>query len=142
MLLNALTNYLQNQPPPLAQAPVAADVDPKSEQTQALDDSGYAPSSRALMVSAVAHEFDVNHLTTDDVVKLQQRLQHFGLLQGRVGEAFSLLYAKQDEQPVDAVAVFKGAAERFDAEQVGYAKRQSITQMHTLMSNLASARAS
>ncbi len=87
MLLNALSNYLSNQPlntenGASAVAPAAPAKESEKEIAADLKDL-YKVSDRAVLISAVASEFDVTDLSPEDIGRMQTRLQEYGLLSGR-----------------------------------------------------------
>jgi hypothetical protein len=150
MLLNALTNYLQNQPATTdvaagaAQAPSAAD--PVKEKDPAADSgpSLYEVSDRAVMVSAVAADFDVTALKAGELGSFQSRLQEFGLLQGAGLNALGMVHTARaglsDSDTINAMALIDDARSTAVSEGASYTRKQQINQLHTLFSNLASAR--
>jgi hypothetical protein len=144
MQLGVLSNYLQNQPLGTGATSESAATDGVSDDQQPLETGAYNLSQRAILVNAVASEFDVQQLETDDVGKLQLKLQQYGLLQGNDLGGFALLHNArgqlQTDENLDAVQLLNLAKQRFDADQVGYSERVQISRMHTLVENLASAR--
>lgn len=144
MQLNALSNYLQHQPLTNAATAEAASTD-AADSASVAENGGYSPSQRAILISAVAAEFDVEHLAQEEVGQLQLKLQQFGLLQGQQISGFSLLHNArgqlQEGEDLNALRLLEHSRQRFDSDQVGYQQRQQINQMHTLVENLASARA-
>ncbi|KZZ42647.1 MAG: hypothetical protein MK185_12135 [Saccharospirillaceae bacterium] len=144
MQLGALSNYLQNQPLGTGATSESAATGGVSDDQQPLETGAYNLSQRAILVNAVASEFDVQQLETDDVGKLQLKLQQYGLLQGNDLGGFALLHNArgqlQTDENLDAVQLLNLAKQRFDADQVGYSERVQISRMHTLVENLASAR--
>ncbi|MAS23849.1 MAG: hypothetical protein CMI03_18575 [Oceanospirillaceae bacterium] len=149
-MLSALTNYLQHQPAPgndtsTQQAAAANAVNAATDSAEAADLNGlYSPSQRALMVSAVATDFDVHALTPDQTSALQQKLQQYGLVSTSDLNAFAAIHmARSDmneEDTLDAVAILDNAREQFTERGTGYSERQQITRLNTLMHNIASAR--
>lgn len=150
MLLSALSNYLQNQPassdvsagaalaaPAPAPAPAATEETPQGP-------SLYEVSDRAVMVSAVATDFDVTALRAGDLGRFQTRLQEFGLLQGQNLNALGIIHTARagltEDDTINAMALVDQA--RTDADNTGasYTQRQQLSRLHTLFSNLASAR--
>ena len=144
MQLGALSNYLQNQPLGTGATSESAATGGVSDDQQPLETGAYNLSQRAILVNAVASEFDVQQPETDDVGKLQLKLQQYGLLQGNDLGGFALLHNArgqlQTDENLDAVQLLNLAKQRFDADQVGYSERVQISRMHTLVENLASAR--
>jgi hypothetical protein len=160
MLLNALTNYLQNQPP----APgAAANAEQTAEQTATAATQAVSPadaaanetandgpalyevSDRAVMVSAVASEFDVAALEVGQLGAFQSRLQEYGLIDNRGIQALSLVHtARRDlnegDTIVNAKAIIDDARQHAWEDGGSYSERQQIQQLHTLFSNLHSAR--
>lgn len=150
MLLSALSNYLQNQPTSsdvsagaareAAMAPVAAPAPEETPQGPSL----YEVSDRAVMVSAVATDFDVTALRAGDLGRFQTRLQEFGLLQGQNLNALGLIHTARagldEDATIDAMALVDQARTDADNSGASYTQRQQISRLHTLFSNLASAR--
>lgn len=161
MLLNALTNYLQNQPSPAELKNTANEAITnvsKTDAEKASTDTGpalYEVSHRAVMVSAVAAEFNINALEPAQLDSFQNRLQEFGLID-RVGiGALSLVHAArresaEEENPtnthsnnskvINAKAIIDQAFEESSQPGTTYSQRQQINQLHTLFSNIDSAR--
>lgn len=168
MLLNALTNYLSNQPATdsaaSVAAPAAAKKDAESPVAEDLKDL-YQVSDRAVLISAVASEFDVTALSQNDLGKLQTRLQEYGLLNGRDltgmqylfqagaaqagaagadGVAAEIAHEVSNEsearEPLNALAVLENLRNNIAEQGGSFNFRQQIGQLHTLVSNLASAR--
>jgi hypothetical protein len=146
MQLGALTSYLQNQPTASSLAPQATDAAAAKDELQPGD---YQFSTRALMVSAVAHEFDVEAIPRDQLGQFQARLQQYGLLQGSSLNAMAVVNAgpslsddNSDESStsVNALQRISEARQQFDANQTPYSDRQRINQLHTLLQNMKSAR--
>ena len=166
MLLNALSHYLQNQPlttdsgraeaAPAAQA--IAETSSDSEVT-----ASFQLSDRAILISAVANEFDVTALNTQDLGLMQNRLLEYGLLDPKMLGAMRYLHQTDPTPGLDAKLPNEGSATMTEAsdfmqsdvnaltimdnlrqsvtEQGGsFSTRQQINHLHTLMSNLASAR--
>jgi len=150
MLLNALTNYLQNQPPPSelpATAAPAAAPDAAKETQQDTGPTLYEVSDRAVMVSAVAAEFDITALNASDLSRFQNRLQEFGLIDSKGINALSLVHTARlnmnegdETAPINAKAIVDEAFELAAQPGTTYSQRQQIHQLHTLFSNLDSAR--
>lgn len=148
MLLNALTNYLQNQP---------ASADVQSAATQAVkttdstpsdnkDDPSlglYTVSDRAVMVSAVAAEFDVRALKPEEFGAFQNRLQEFGLLDREGIQALSLIHTARldntDNQPLNAKNIVDNAYAQALEPGASYSQKKQVHLLHTLFSNLDSA---
>lgn len=178
MLLNALTNYLSNQPATDSAAsiaaPAAAKKDAESPVAEDLKDL-YQVSDRAVLISAVASEFDVTALSQNDLGKLQTRLQEYGLLNGRdltgmqylfqagaaqagaaqAGDALAgaagadgvatetaheVSNESEAREPLNALAVLENLRNNIAEQGGSFNFRQQIGQLHTLVSNLASAR--
>lgn len=146
-MLNALSNYLQNMPHPQQQ--VAASAAPAEVSTAARSNGaevqeGYVPSPRAIMVSAVASDFDVRALERQEIGSLQHKLQQYGLLNGRDLDAFSLLSVPTNGQDnthtIDAVDMLDQITAEFDTRNIPFSDRQNISHLHRLMHNLDSAR--
>lgn len=173
MLLNALTNYLSNQPATdsaaSVAAPAAAKKDAESPVAEDLKDL-YQVSDRAVLISAVASEFDVTALSQNDLGKLQTRLQEYGLLNGRDLTGMQYLFQagaaqagaaqagaagadgvatetahevsneSEAREPLNALAVLENLRNNIAEQGGSFNFRQQIGQLHTLVSNLASAR--
>lgn len=147
MQLNVLNNYLQNQPLNTGATSESAAVQGVSGEQSGQSHAGpddYSPSRRAILLSAVAQEFDVQALSAEEFEPLQRRLQEYTLVNSNDLNAFSLIHnakpALGERQTLDAVALLEQASNRFDSEQIGYQQRRQISRVHTLMQNLASAR--
>ncbi|WP_430461614.1 hypothetical protein ACQUQU_02205 [Thalassolituus sp. LLYu03] len=147
-MLSALTSYLQQQPVPLTdtqpQTTAVSDA-PTADAANNSDLQGlYAPSQRAVMVSAVAMDFDVRSLTSDDAARLQQKLQQYGLINGPDLNALALINTARadlnDGDTLDAVAILDDARSGFSERGTAYSERQQISRLHTLIHNIASAR--
>lgn len=143
-MLNALSSYLQNLPHPQTQVAAANATEAAANLTAEKSHSpdGYVPSSRAIMVSAVASDFDVRALERQDIGKLQLKLQQYGLLNGRDLDAYSLLSTQiqnSDQDKIDAVAVLDEAT-TFTDSNLPFSERQGILHLHRLVHNLDSAR--
>ena len=149
MLLNALTNYLQNQPGPSELKTSAAEATaPISDVEKASTDNSlglYEVSNRAVMVSAVAAEFNISELPPEQLEAFQNRLEEFGLID-RVGiSALSLVHtARRDiedgDNTINAKAIVDKAYQASAEPGTSYSQRQQIQQLHTLFSNIDSAR--
>jgi len=147
-MISALTNYLQNQPLPSSDTSVGAapvtDSQAAENADSATNDALYAPSQRALMVSAVASDYDVTSLTSEQTSGLQQRLQQYGLIGGTDLNAFAVINTARadmnEESTLNAVELLDGAMDQFTERGASYSERQQITRLHTLMHNIASAR--
>lgn len=143
-MLNALSSYLQNLPHPQPQVPATAATEVAGSLTadKTANADGYVPSSRAIMVSAIASDFDVRALERQDIGELQLKLQQYGLLNGRDLDAYSLISTQlqvSDKETVDAVAVLDHAS-TFSDSNPPFSERQGILHLHRLMHNLDSAR--
>jgi len=148
MLLNALTNYLQNQPTSsdLQSQQTSAAAPAGESKPNAGEDTSKAPytvSDRAVMVSAVAAEFDIAALHPDELGRFQNRLQEYGLIDNQGIQALSVIHTarlqENEDTPLNAKAIVDQAYN--DALQPGtsYSQRKQIHQLHTLFSNLDSA---
>ncbi|GGY38407.1 hypothetical protein GCM10011297_09470 [Bacterioplanes sanyensis] len=147
MQLGALTSYLQNQPAASSAAPQAPDSATGKDEPKPGD---YQFSTRALMVSAVAQEFDVEAIPRDQLGQFQARLQQYGLLQGSNLNAMAVISAGSPTNDaeagtptssVDALQRVTEARQQFELNQTPYSDRQRINQLHTLLQNMKSARA-
>ncbi|PHS66173.1 MAG: hypothetical protein COB09_01530 [Thalassobium sp.] len=156
-MLNALTSYLQQQAPMMPEqhpadavpgsqigATAAVSAASPGKTDTGSDNDPYSPSQRALMVSAVASDFDVRSLAAGDVSDFQSRLQQYGLIGGRDLNAFALINTARaeldDETALDTVAILDEARQQFGERGTAYSERQQINRLHTLIQNLASAR--
>lgn len=151
-MINAVSSYLQNQPLTNKEANETQDVkdvekkvakEVKETPEEAV--SGYVPSYRAVAVSALASEFNVHDLDNKTLTKLEQKIQYYGLLQGRAMDALGLLRStanegEQKKSNLDAVAVLNKISRKYDDYEIGYQQRQAIGQIHSLFMNLSSAR--
>lgn len=148
-MLSALSHYLQQLPlagqdhsraasAATAATPGGADATPDTSN------SLYAPSTRAVLVSAVAADFNVRSLSSPDVGALQGKLLQFGLLNGRDLDAFSVIHTArsdlEDGQTLDAVQLVDDVSSQFSERQTPYSERQQISRLQTLLHNLDSAR--
>lgn len=150
-MLSAVSNYLQNQPLVNKDTSETAEIkaldkSPAKTQKNAKQEelTDYVPSYRAMAVSALANEFNVHRLDDQSLNKLEQKIQHYGLLQGRAMDALGLLrstaYEEHPKQELDAVAVLDKISHKYDDYQIGYQQRQAIGQIYSLFKNLSSAR--
>ena len=120
MLLNALSNYLSNQPlntenGASAVAPAAPAKESEKEIAADLKDL-YKVSDRAVLISAVASEFDVTDLSPEDIGRMQTRLQEYGLLSGRELNGMQYLFqAGAAEAGAAEAEIPVGAAEQEEA---------------------------
>lgn len=147
-MLNALSSYLQQLP--LASHTATATTETgatKSADRLANSDfpDAYAPSARAILVSAVASDYDVRALNRQELGGLQRQLQQYGLLAGRDLDAFALINTQtniptDNNDAIDAVQVLDQATQSFNERNTPYSERQNISRLHRLMHNLASAR--
>lgn len=147
-MLNAISNYLQQLPYPQQTPTAPLEVSKTKETTNTgeaeiskLDD--YAPSTRVFLIGAVASDFNVRSLSSQDVNALQHQVQQYGLFNGRELDAFSVLNnAHQQEnsmQDLDAVSYLDTVVKDFDSLNTPYSERQQIVRLHRLMHNLDSA---
>ncbi len=147
-MLSALSHYLQQLPlagqdtaRPAGAAPATADSSGPATDTSS---SPYAPSARAVLVSAVAADFNVRALSSPDVGALQGKLLQFGLLNGRDLDAFSVIHTArsdlEDGQTLDALQLVDEISGQFSERQIPYSERQQIGRLQTLLHNLDSAR--
>lgn len=147
-MLSALSHYLQHLPLPnqdsTRAAGAAAITDAKTEEAADTTPGAYAPSARAVLVSAVAADFNVRALRSDEVGALQNKLLQFGLLDGRGLDAFATLNTARADLPqgqqLDAVQTLDDLAGQFEQRQIPYSERQQIGRLQTLLHNLDSAR--
>ena len=148
-MLNAISNYLQNLPFPQQPQATAAEVgkanavDKKDGAEDISNLDAYAPSTRVLLLGAVATDFNVRSLSGEQVNGLQHQVQQYGLLNGRDLDAFSLLNTahqlSDDNKELDAVSYLDKAVQDFDHKNTPYSERQQILRLHRLVHNLDSA---
>lgn len=146
-MLNAIGNYLQQLPlisASHAEASAPASAVPQVERgTDGDSKLEYAPSARALLLSAVASDFDVRALDGQAVSGLQTRLLQYGLIGGRDLDAFSMLNTARadlaDTDTLDALAIVDSAKQDFSLRRTSYTEQQQINRLHTLLKNLDSA---
>ncbi len=147
-MLSAISNYLQQLPYPQQTSAAPVEVSKVKDtantadtETSSLD--GYAPSTRVFLIGAVASDFNVRSLSSQDVNALQHQVQQYGLLNGRDLDAFSVLnnaYQQEEiEQGLDAVSYLDTVVKDFDSLNTPYSERQQIVRLHRLMHNLDSA---
>lgn len=147
-MLSALSHYLQHLPLPSQDstraATEAATATATSSESQDPALGSYAPSTRAVLVSAVAADFNVRALRAADIGAMQNKLMQFGLTSGRELDAFAALNTARadltDDQTVDAVAVVDSLVASVDERQASYSERQQLSRLQTLLHNLDSAR--
>lgn len=145
-MLSALSNYLQNLPLPSSDVATRETKETRalrSAEPQALLPGDYSPSTRAILVSAVASDFDVQALSGEQVGDLQLTLQQYGLMHGHEFNAFSILNTARSEEtdaPLNALNLVKETTTRFDELGTPYSERQRINKLNTLLHNIASAR--
>jgi len=103
-MLNAISHYIQNQPYGSA---TAANESAESQATGTATKAGkpaplvmgdYTPSTRAVLVSAVASDYDVRALDAKSLGTLQNKLLQYGLIGGRDLDAFSVINVARGEQ--------------------------------------------
>lgn len=164
MLLNVLNQYLQNQLNQPAVSGVAA-TNTKAASTATTNSDPYEPSARAIMISAVATEFDVTDLSSEDLNHLQDRLQQYGLLNQSDVRILARLHVRDPETGSRSTAGMPSEADTADtelpieetgsnrinafddinrlrAEEAGsmpYQSRQALYRVQTLIHNLESA---
>lgn len=147
-MLSALSHYLQHLPLPNQDSArtgaTSAISSTAADEPADATPGAYAPSARAVLVSAVAADFNVRALRNEEVGALQNTLLQFGLLDGRGLDAFAALNTAradlQPEQRLDAVQTLDDLAEQFEQRQIPYSERQQIGRLQTLLHNLDSAR--
>jgi len=147
-MLSALSHYLQHLPLPNQDSPRAAAASgvtaPVAEEPADTSPGAYAPSARAVLVSAVAADFNVRALRGEEVGHLQNKLLQFGLLDGRGLDAFASLNTARADLPegqrLDAVQTLDDLALQFEERRTPYSERQQIGRLQTLLHNLDSAR--
>ncbi|ASP40748.1 hypothetical protein CHH28_19655 [Bacterioplanes sanyensis] len=142
MQLGALTSYLQNQPTSSPLAPTASDATQTNEELKPED---YRFSTRAIMVSAVASEFNVEALPKQQLADFQLRLQQYGLLQGQALNSMAIISADNSdtgnsEATINALQRVSDAREQFEQNQTPFSERQRINYLHNLLQNMKSAR--
>ena len=144
MLLGSLTNYLQNQGPlasstetDAATAAVAANQSNEAGAEQAAN-SDYQPSTRAILISAIATDFDVANLKPEQLSELQTNLQQYGLINQKDLLAFSQLRAHMSNSETSSLE----SLDTMVSQEQGYQNQQSAKRLQALFQNLASARIS
>ncbi|MEN9463870.1 MAG: hypothetical protein RL217_51 [Pseudomonadota bacterium] len=146
-MLNAIGNYLQQLPLGYSQSSEAAAVEAVPSASTALSAASekqeYAPSARALLLSAVAQDFNVRALDDEALPKLQQQLLQYGLIGGRDLDAFALLNTARRElgesDKLDALDLIDHAQQDLAQRPSSYSQRQQIGRLHVLLQNLDSA---
>src|SRR5690554_4762048 len=93
-MLNAISNYLQQLPYPQQTPAEPVEVSKLKEAANTTEAAAnkfdsYAPSTRVFLIGAVASDFNVRALSSQDVNALQHQVQQYGLLNGRELDAFS-----------------------------------------------------
>lgn len=157
MLMNVLSQYLQNQTTTQAtpqQTTGAGAVQATSAgETATSGNALYSPSTRAILIGAVASEFDVTDLTPDDLNRLQDRLQQYGLLNQPDVKVLARLHQQpgngeshasagdKTSTPNLRINAFEGLNQlhQEQSEQLPYQSRQSLQRVQTLIHNLESA---
>jgi hypothetical protein len=162
MLMNVLSQYLQNQTTAQAtpqqatpqQTTGAGAVQATSVgETVTSGNALYSPSTRAILIGAVAAEFDVTDLTPDDLNRLQDRLQQYGLLNQPDVKVLARLHqqpgrGESQESAGDETSTQNPRINAFEglnqlhqqqSEQLPYQSRQSLQRVQTLIHNLESA---
>lgn len=147
MLLNVLNQYLQNQLTQSAVTGVNATASSTDKTAQTGTDP-YEPSARAIMISAVATEFDVTDLSSEELNRLQDRLQQYGLLNQSDVKILSRLHVREDEAEQVSDDSTDSRINAFDdinrlrseqASSMPYQSRQALYRVQTLIHNLESA---
>lgn len=149
-MLNAISHYIQNQPYGSA---TAANESAESQATGTATKAGkpaplvmgdYTPSTRAVLVSAVASDYDVRALDAKSLGTLQNKLLQYGLIGGRDLDAFSVINVARGEQAdndvIDALKIVGNMANNLNELGLSYSERQQIGKLNTLLHNLDSAR--
>lgn len=149
-MLNAISHYIQNQPYGSA---TAANEGAESQATGTATKAGkpaplvmgdYTPSTRAVLVSAVASDYDVRALDAKSLGTLQNKLLQYGLIGGRDLDAFSVINVARGEQAdndvIDALKIVGNMANNLNELGLSYSERQQIGKLNTLLHNLDSAR--
>ncbi|MFY9178483.1 MAG: hypothetical protein WAO12_01745 [Venatoribacter sp.] len=149
-MLNAINHYIQNQPYGSA---TAANESAESQATGTATKAGkpaplvmgdYTPSTRAVLVSAVASDYDVRALDAKSLGTLQNKLLQYGLIGGRDLDAFSVINVARGEQAdndvIDALKIVGNMANNLNELGLSYSERQQIGKLNTLLHNLDSAR--
>lgn len=147
-MLNAISNYLQQLPYPQQTPAEPVEVSKLKEAANTTEAAvnkldSYAPSTRVFLIGAVASDFNVRALSSQDVNALQHQVQQYGLLNGRELDAFSVLnnaHQQEGSEPdLDAVSYLDSLVKDFDSLNTPYSERQQIVRLHRLMHNLDSA---
>lgn len=147
-MLNAISNYLQQLPYPQQTPAEPVEVSKLKEAANTTEAAAnkldsYAPSTRVFLIGAVASDFNVRALSSQDVNALQHQVQQYGLLNGRELDAFSVLnnaHLQEGSGPdLDAVNYLDSLVKDFDSLNTPYSERQQIVRLHRLMHNLDSA---
>lgn len=144
MLLNALTSYLQHQ-----SASTTRESDTTSAVTQPNGDTAqtsrntpdsYQPSTRAILISALASDINVNELDDTTLNHLQDSLQQFGLISPRDLSGMSLL--RQAMQGAETTTNSVELLDHLAAQEQPYQQQQAVKRLQALFHNLASAQPS
>ena len=144
MLLNLLSHYLQNQATQTQSAPrVQGDLNTNDQGISSGSDQ-YQPSPRAILISAIASEFDVTSLSSQDINRLQDRIQQYGLLNQHDLKIFGKLHASGDEaenSPPEAINALDhiNQLSSNESQDLPYRSRKALARVQTLIHNLASA---
>lgn len=143
MLLNLLNNYLQNQTTGSSSSTAVRNNSPLQDSTEATGPGQYEPSPRAIMISAVAMEFDVTSLSSQDLNRLQDRIQQYGLLSQHDLKILGKLHSGSDEndmppQAINALDNIDQLSDRL-SQELPYNSRKALQRVQTLIHNLASA---
>ncbi|WP_221800066.1 hypothetical protein [Oceanobacter mangrovi] len=140
MLLGSLTSYLQNQ----ANTPLndseqvqqsAAVAKPANSGISDNGQADYQPSTRAILISAIATDVDVTTLPADQLGQLQQTLQQYGLISQKDLTAFTQLRLSMTETSNNALEALDQLANR----EQPYQSQQALKRVQTIFHNLNSA---
>lgn len=149
MLANLISSYIQNQSGSLgasqaAQAEAAAETTPKTASSESIDQAAYTLSNRAIMLSAVAQEFDVKGLKVSELGDLQTRLKEYSLIDQTGLSGLQVVYRAHQSSPdastIDAENLLNEAMSEAKEKGASYSEFQTLGKLHRLFSNLASAR--
>jgi len=147
MILDRLSNYLQNQPfkAPTTEKPEAVN---KSVLGNGQDDEQIPEelhlSNRAAYLEYLSQEFDVTALSPQQMNDLQSKLSDYGFIAANdLNGMRSLSLANQLTEPQDtinAVDMLDKFRNKFDELQIPYSMRQQIEKVNVVIQNMASAR--
>lgn len=147
MLSNLISSYLQNQSGAAETAIKTQELQntpPAEEQPQPADQGDYSVSNRAIMLSAIAQEFDITALKLDELGSFQTRLQEYNLVDSNSLTGLQVVYKAHlntpNETSINAESLINQAINDASTNGSSYSETQKLGQLHRLFSNLASAR--